>query len=108
MIIAYPIEAIVNEQNAEYNEHAEDAQPKDVASFEEDQFHVFAIPSRLVIEIRVKYIRFTKTQFLFHDSLFHYASKTKFTSKFNKFMFENKNKILKREFNFSFFLLLNM
>ncbi len=39
MIIAYSIEAIVNEQNAEHNEQAEDAQPKYVASLEEDQFH---------------------------------------------------------------------
>ncbi len=39
MIIAYSIEAIVNEQNAEHNEQAKDAQPKNVASLEEDQFH---------------------------------------------------------------------
>ena len=39
MIIAYSIEAIVNEQNAEHDEQAEDAQPKYVASLEEDQFH---------------------------------------------------------------------
>ncbi len=39
MIIAYSIEAIVNEQNAEHNEQAEDAQPENVASLEEDQFH---------------------------------------------------------------------
>ena len=39
MIIAYSIEAIVNEENAEHNEQAEDAQPKYVASLEEDQFH---------------------------------------------------------------------
>jgi hypothetical protein len=39
MIIAYSIESIVNEQNAEHNEQAEDVQPKYVASLEEDQFH---------------------------------------------------------------------
>ncbi len=39
MIIAYSIEAIVNEQNAEHDEQEEDAQPKYVASLEEDQFH---------------------------------------------------------------------
>ena len=39
MVIAYSIEAIVNEQNAEHDEQAEDAQPKDVASLEEDQLH---------------------------------------------------------------------
>ncbi len=39
MIIAYSIEAIVNEQNAEHDEQAEDAQSKYVASLEEDQFH---------------------------------------------------------------------
>ena len=39
MIIAYSIEDIVNEQNAEHNEQAEDAQPKYVVSLEEDPFH---------------------------------------------------------------------
>jgi hypothetical protein len=41
VVIAYSIEAIVNEQNAEHDEQAKDAQPKYVASLEEDQFHFF-------------------------------------------------------------------
>ena len=50
MIIAYSIEAIVNEQNAEYNEQAEDVQPKYVASLEEDQSISFSrMKSSLVV-----------------------------------------------------------